>query len=227
MTNVMILTDRFIEASGVDAADMRLRARYLREANLLPNTPKGGRYGRLKPAQIETVHATILLIASLVGGPQIRVADSVRDLWNLPLVYSLKQISFGNKMMHFMEMACNSHSRIILPTVLKHLNIAQTHPFASILYHDRGTEYFTPPDIDPVSRYRAPVSTLALAGPEIFLELGEIVIQGRATSKMMGISIPVEESRQALGLIPGHMTMTSTVIDENAEAPGRASAPTL
>src|SRR5690242_20531461 len=84
MTNLMALTDRLIEATGLDGADVRLRARYLREAGLLPNAPRGSR-SRSSAPQIEALHATLLLLGCLAAGPQLRAPEAVRALWALPM----------------------------------------------------------------------------------------------------------------------------------------------
>ena len=61
MATINALIDRLILSSGLPAADVRARARYLREAGLLPPSAKG------PTPQTEAVHAEALLLASVAS----------------------------------------------------------------------------------------------------------------------------------------------------------------
>ena len=73
------------------------------------------------------------------------------------------------------------------------LNVAYGVPYASVQYYDGATENFCPPGAPVQSKFRAPVSTLSMAGPEIFLELADIVMKCRRQAEELGIIIPTDE----------------------------------
>lgn len=222
MTNVMALTDRLIEASGLDAADVRLRARYLREAGLLPNAPKGGRPGRKAPPQIETVHAVILLLGCLATGPQMRTPEAVKALWALPMAaqagilkhhdQTVEQgpahankgmgLSFGQVLLSFTGLAASpDQDPKLFMAAFEQVVVVPSRPQGRIHYPDRA-EYFISPGEPSFSRYRAPVETMTIAPPFIFLELAEIVIESRRQAAQLGIAIPWQEAWRALGFEP-------------------------
>ena len=79
MPNIGQLGENFVKATAAPSADLRIRMRYLREGDLLPPSAR-----KADHPQVETVHAVIVLLAYLVGGPQLGVAERVKALWRLP-----------------------------------------------------------------------------------------------------------------------------------------------
>jgi hypothetical protein len=221
MANVTVLTDRLIEASGLDGADVRLRARYLREAGLLPTLPRGGRGGRSTAPQIEIVHAVVLLLGCLAAGPQLRAPEAVRALWALPMaaqsnllkrhertveqgqIYGHKGtgLSFGQVLLWFVETATKPDQHEMLLALFETVRVLQSRPQGRIYYPDR-VEYFIDPNEPPFSRYRAPMETMTFATPAVFLELAEVVMQSRREAARLGIPIPWQEAWRALGFDP-------------------------
>ncbi len=78
MPNIGQLGENFVQGTAAPSADLRIRMRYLREGDLLPASAR-----KADHPQVESVHAVIVLLAYLVGGPQLGVAERVKALWRL------------------------------------------------------------------------------------------------------------------------------------------------
>ncbi len=79
MANVAQLADRIVEATGFDGADVRVRARNLRENDILPTSSR-----RRGEGDVEVWHAVALFLGCMAGGPQTQVVQAVRTLFLLP-----------------------------------------------------------------------------------------------------------------------------------------------
>jgi hypothetical protein len=229
MTNLAAMTDRLIEVTGLDATDLRLRARYMREAGLQPAAPKGGRPGRKPKPQIEAIHAVILMLGSLAGGPQLRAPEAVRTLWARPLSYQKitrrdpddgtteeglyspyqdrKHLTFGGALLILMEEA----TKAIGPA--QKLKF-QSSDFAGIavtqgdlqgqIHYVHRLEFFTSSSEQHsfAPNRRAPVTIISSVDPVLFLELGEVVAEARREAIRLGITIPTRDAWRALGIEP-------------------------
>lgn len=202
------LYKRLVDVSGIDPIDMNQRVRYCKAAGILPTKPRGPRSQGYDP-QVESVHAVVMLLAATSGGPQTRSPEAVRTLWRLPYAETTgksksgrrgRPITFGRQLLMMMDNAATPALRAGFAESFKVINVAHGTPYASVMYWDGSAEQFSPTGAPPPSRGRAPISTLALAGPEVFLELGEIVMASRAEAKRLGVNIAIS---QLLSLLDG------------------------
>jgi hypothetical protein len=204
-----------VEAGGADEVDMRLRERLQKPAGLLPKNNTGARTAKSAEPRVDAVHAVIVLMNAMVGGVQARAVESVKNLWNVPF-HSLSDVAkgakyprplptFGGRLLELMDAAAMPKRRRDFITkgtkAFAHINVAQKLPYAVIRHEDGHAEHYMPAGAPPQTRFRAPISTFAAAGPEIFLELGDIVMQSRAEAKRLGISISSDDAFEILGHI--------------------------
>jgi hypothetical protein len=204
--SITLLIDWIIAATGLTESDVRLIARYLREAGMLPKA------SRQNLPQIESVHAAILLLANMVGGPQLRVADTVRRLWAMPLAYTEKpgaavpgtsdDLTFGQRILQYIEDAADEDRSKDFAKRFHALNVSQRHPYAAIMHQNGQTEHFIDPNTPPMPKHRAPISAVSIAGPDVLVELAKPVVSSRAEAGRMGVTIPVAEAWKALGSAP-------------------------
>jgi hypothetical protein len=237
--DVTTLTDRWIGATGADGADTRFRARYQREAGVVPTQQRGVRN---RPT-IEGIHAAAFLIGQLVAGPQLRVVDGTRKLWALPFRRGTETskhhvpawMTFGQVLLQFVEMTTTAVGREDLRKRLKFINVTQNGSYASVSYNDgQHSEYFG--DELPYSDNRVKFATITSVGPDAFIELGDIVTRSRREASEMNISLEWKTAYRALGfepppvmfpqqpLIPISSTAGAKPKTKNAVLPGAASS---
>ncbi len=218
MTDIAGLTDLYIALSGADPVDQRLRVRYARAGLLLPHARPGARLGRTPIPQVDVTHACVMLLCGMVGGPQIRTAEAIRQVWSLPLlpstwmedaqngtcnsVASSDTLWFGSWLTGVVELATKSVSRPQVSKLFTTIHVAHIRPHVSVSRLDKNkqafTQHFAPYDSKPHSEYKAPVSALSLAGAEIILELGEIVARSRYAAAKAGIVLDDAEALESL-----------------------------
>ncbi len=101
-------------------------------------------------------------------------------------------------MLDLMELAATEKFRAKYLKSFRVVNVAHGIPYASVQYFDGATEQFQAPGGPGPLSFRAPISTIALAGPAIFLELGEIVMKSRAEAKRFGVQIDTSQAFSVL-----------------------------
>ncbi len=72
-----------ILSGGADPIDMAARLKFCKAAKLVPAKIRTPRADERDP-QVEAVHAVVILLAAMIGGPQTRTPTSVVNLWRLP-----------------------------------------------------------------------------------------------------------------------------------------------
>ncbi len=185
------LADCLIAAAELDPADVRLRARYLREAELLPDTPRGRRAHQPAP-QIDDVHAAVLLLGCLDRGTQLHVHAAVRRLWNMPaaeegLLFPPIAETFGEAVRILIDQAAAGDSLATLQSVL-----VFAHGGARIEFAGRADAFGKP------ETGRTRISVASEAPRELLLVLGELVARSRDLARAGGITIDSSGMRHAL-----------------------------
>ena len=77
MATVNQLIEQVIYFGGFEAPEVRTRARYLREAAILPASAKG------QTPQVEAVHAAVLILCWAAHRHQLHAVAALRVLWHL------------------------------------------------------------------------------------------------------------------------------------------------
>ena len=72
----------FARDVGANSTDTRVRVRLEREAGLLPDRGR-----KSDTPQIEAVHAVVVLLGHMAGGPQVDVVRRIKALWSLPFFH--------------------------------------------------------------------------------------------------------------------------------------------
>jgi hypothetical protein len=205
--SVTTLTDRWIGATGADGSDTRVRARYQREAGLLPTQPRG----RHNSPTIEIIHTAVHLCGSLVAGPQLSVVENIKKLFALPQRREIETeeephiphwMTFGQALLLLIDKATTPKGRAILSGSLKFINATQGGGYAAIVYSDdTPTVQFYGEEL-PYTQYRAKFATITSAPPEVFFELADIVMRSRREAAEMHVSIEWQTAWCALGYDP-------------------------
>lgn len=231
MTDLAALTDQVIRDSGLDATDLRLRVRNARENGLLPNSPRGKRRGEFAIPTVMPVHGVVVLLAGMSGGPQVGTAATIRRLWALPLhalggrdqyTRPAGAPSLGMRLLGLMEKASISNYRLDFDNAFFSLQISQNQnrPYVG-LSHNNGqmTEHYMPLHHPMRSDFRAPISAVSMCGPDIFLSLGEIIMQSRDAAASLEIAL---SSENVIASLNAH---TASLVDANFENETAATLP--
>jgi hypothetical protein len=205
--SVTTLTDRWIGATGADGSDTRVRARYQREAGLLPTQPRG----RHNSPTIEIIHTAVHLCGSLVAGPQLNVVENIKKLFALPQRRETETeeephiphwMTFGQALLLFIDLATTPKGRAILSGSLKFINVTQGGGYGAVVYSDGTPNVQFYGEELPYTQYRAKFATIISAPPEVFFELGDIVMRSRREAAEMHVSIEWQTAWCALGFDP-------------------------
>jgi hypothetical protein len=216
------LIDQLSYCGGLEVTDVRTRARYLREAGILPPSAKG------RTPQVESIHAAILLLACVAHQHQTHALAAVRALW--PLVSGAqvgKYFDHEGRAVHYahasrrapmpfgptvygMIQAAAKQSENCSQTPVpwcENISVQRGAPTAAVRYKDR-TDFFEgdhPPPRKGLAAFVEPCAQIRFDAtiPWGALQwLGRLVSESREQAHKLGIKIDSDSAWRALGYEP-------------------------